>query len=312
MQIAAHPLEVRSWTVTKKNRAILYGERTGKRRHQRKHQQEELRNFAWGIEQTATFHHQNFNKQLLREKKSPELCQFVSEGEKPAVRSNSPLIFLSCIKWTVPSGRFAGEQYLLIFTVYLMVSPNVYKNPWGITAKIQLHMDTKPLCFAIIMSVSACQTNYSILFLSHGFHRCHKPLVQHRAIKPSSVSFLPSTVCVPDHWPDWFLVWTRGINGWTTDKEEWLQCNTLWVLHGIKLRENRHKWDKSFAIKIINAALILMNSILRLFQTLSSCLSLCCFQSPLPTKGENPQSTILLLCLNLGNQFTNEETVDSS
>lgn len=39
-----------------------------------------------------------------------------------------------------------------------------------------LHMDTKPLCFGCIVSVCACQKNYSILFLWQGFPGCHKPL----------------------------------------------------------------------------------------------------------------------------------------
>lgn len=53
-----------------------------------------------------------------------EPCRFVSEGEKSAVRSNRPLIFLSCIKGTTLGGC-AGEQALLIFSVYLMLFTNV-------------------------------------------------------------------------------------------------------------------------------------------------------------------------------------------
>lgn len=94
-----------------------------------------------GIEQEAAFHHQNSNKQLLtngcgnenkrkkrkrtskkkrrRRKKSPELCRFVSEGEKSAARSNGPLIFPSCIKGSALWGGRAGEAALLTFAVYL-------------------------------------------------------------------------------------------------------------------------------------------------------------------------------------------------
>ena len=60
-----------------------------------------------------------------KKKKSPELCRFVSEGEMQTVRSNRPLIFLSCIKGTVLLGGYAGEQALLIFTVYLMRSLHI-------------------------------------------------------------------------------------------------------------------------------------------------------------------------------------------
>lgn len=54
-------------------------------------------------------------------KKSPELCRFVSEGEKSAARSNRPLIFPSCIKGEGDAlwGGRAGEAALLAFAVYL-------------------------------------------------------------------------------------------------------------------------------------------------------------------------------------------------
>lgn len=61
-------------------------------------------------------------------------------------------------------------------------------------------------------------------------------------------------------------------------KRNGCRVNVIHCGQGIKWdqakREHRSKGDKSFAVKIINAALILMNSISRLFQALSSCLSL--------------------------------------
>lgn len=64
-------------------------------------------------------------------KKGPEPCQFVSQGEKPAVRSNRPLIFLSCIKGTILLGGYTGEQALLIFTVYLILCQCIHSPQWN-------------------------------------------------------------------------------------------------------------------------------------------------------------------------------------
>lgn len=49
----------------------------------------------------------------------PELCRFVSEGEKSAARSNMPLIFPSFIKGSALWGGRAGEAALLTPAVYL-------------------------------------------------------------------------------------------------------------------------------------------------------------------------------------------------
>lgn len=54
-----------------------------------------------------------------RRGRSPELCRFVSEGEKSAARSNRPLIFPSCVKGSALWGGRAGEAALLTFAVYL-------------------------------------------------------------------------------------------------------------------------------------------------------------------------------------------------
>lgn len=60
MQKAVHPHKARSWTMKKK--------KTWEREGTLKGGAEKFR--AWGIEQTATFHHQNSNKQLFRKKKA--------------------------------------------------------------------------------------------------------------------------------------------------------------------------------------------------------------------------------------------------
>lgn len=104
------------------------------------------------------------------------------------MRSNRALIFLSCIKGTALSGGFAGEQDLLIFAVYFMVCPNVYTNPWGVTAKIHSLL----ICLSVLIRQ---------ITASYFFHKaCQKPLVQHCATKPTG-SFLPSIVCALAHWP---------------------------------------------------------------------------------------------------------------
>lgn len=54
-------------------------------------------------------------KKKEKKRKSPEPCRFVSKGEKSAVRSNRPLILVSCIKGTILLGRYVGEQAPLIF-----------------------------------------------------------------------------------------------------------------------------------------------------------------------------------------------------
>lgn len=131
---------------------------------------------AWRIEHTATFHHQNSNEQLLRKKKSPEPCRFVSEGEKPVVRSNRPLIFLSCIKETILLGWYTREQALLIFTVYLMLFANVYMHLSGICPRLLfsiVHEYKAPLLSQYC--VCACRKNYNILLFWQGFPGCHKP-----------------------------------------------------------------------------------------------------------------------------------------
>lgn len=82
-----------------------------------------------------------------REKKEPELCRFVSEGEKSAARSNRPLIFLSCIKGSALWGGRAGEAALLMFAVYL--APRLRRRihtyaAAAATASVPHHADTKP------------------------------------------------------------------------------------------------------------------------------------------------------------------------
>lgn len=145
IQIAAHPHEERCWTLKKRawlERVKLVKERTPKGGA------EKFR--AWGIEQTATFHHQNSNKQLFRKGgKKTEPCRFVSEGEKPVVRSNRPLIFLSCIKRSSLLGGYASERALLIFTVYLVLFANIYIH----LSKIHptMHDTEKPLSFDTIV-----------------------------------------------------------------------------------------------------------------------------------------------------------------
>lgn len=88
----------------------------------------------------AAFHHQNSQRAAARKRvagrrtrrrrgrgrrrrrrknKNPELCRFVSEGEKPAARSNGPLIFPSCIKGSALWGGRAGGATLLIVAVCL-------------------------------------------------------------------------------------------------------------------------------------------------------------------------------------------------
>ncbi len=102
-----------------------------------------------------------------KKEKSSEPCRFVSEGEKPVVRSNRPLIFLSCIKGTILLGGYAGEHARLIFTVYLMLSANVYIHLHGICPKIHnagfcspLRMNTKPLFFGCIVSVKRITSDF--------------------------------------------------------------------------------------------------------------------------------------------------------
>lgn len=103
-------------------------------------------------------------KKEKKKRRSPEPCRFVSEGEKPAVRSNRPLIFLPCIKGTILLGGYAGEQALLIFTVYLT---NVYIHLHGISPKIHfarfcspLYMGTKLWCFGCTESVRRITASY--------------------------------------------------------------------------------------------------------------------------------------------------------
>lgn len=98
---------------------------------------------------------------------SPEPCRFVSEGEKSTVRSNRPLIFLSCIKGTILLGGYAGEQALLIFTVYLVLCTNIYIHLCGTSPKIHnpifcssLHTETRPCCFGFIVSFRRVTASY--------------------------------------------------------------------------------------------------------------------------------------------------------
>lgn len=163
---------------------------------------------AWGIEQTATFHHQNSNKQLLRKKKKkkkkcPEPCRFVSEGEKPAVRSNRPLIFLSCIKETILLGGYAGEQALLIFTVYLVLSSNVYIHLGGISRRIHSAGFYSPTAYgykALALSVVLCLSeelqhpiSLTRLFPAVINLQEQQPVVQNDACKTNCLS--PSFFC---------------------------------------------------------------------------------------------------------------------
>lgn len=135
---------------------------------------------ARGIEQTATFHHQNSNKQLFRKKKCPEPCRFVSEGEKPAVRWNRPLIFLSCRKGNHTLGkihRWTSSSYIHCLSYALCQC--IHTPPWnksqntlGFSPPIAFGNKTLLLLF---YCVCACQKSYSILFLWQGFRGFHNP-----------------------------------------------------------------------------------------------------------------------------------------
>lgn len=167
MQIAAHPHT--RWDLELWRRSMPdLKDRTGKRTP--KGGAEKFR--AWVIEQTATFHHQNSNEQLFRKKKRAlNRVDLFQRVKSQRWGSNRPLIFLSCIKGTILLGGYAGEQACLIFTVYLMLPANVYIYLIGISPQKHhacfvspMHMDTKPLRFSSIVSVCACQEDYSIFF----------------------------------------------------------------------------------------------------------------------------------------------------
>lgn len=68
----------------------------------------------------------SYSKKKKKKKEKTEPCRFVSKGEKPVVRSNRPLIFLSCTKGATLLGGYESEYALLPFTVYLMLFSNVY------------------------------------------------------------------------------------------------------------------------------------------------------------------------------------------
>lgn len=130
-------------------------------------------------------------------------------------------------------------------------------------------MDTKHFCSGINMSVMACQKNYSIQFLSEGIRSCHKPPekqqpVKHNAIK--STSILPSLFCscVGSLARLVILCIQEASRAKLPMKRNGCRVNVIHCGEGIKWdraeREHRSKGDKSFALKIINAVAILMNS----------------------------------------------------
>lgn len=140
---------------------------------------------------------------IQMEKKSPEPCQFVSEGEKPAVRSNRPLIFLSCIKGNHTLGRicwWTSTSYIhcLSYTLCQCIHTPQWNQSQNTLCRLLFptaYMDTKPLCFrSIVLSICACQKNYSILFLWQDFSTSainpqkQQPVAQRIATKAFSVS----------------------------------------------------------------------------------------------------------------------------
>lgn len=202
---------------------------------------------ASGIEQPATFHHQKSNKQLFRKKRSPEPCRFVSEGEKPAVRSNRPLIFLSCIKGTT-LGRirwWTSSSYIHCLSYALCQC--IHVPPWNQSQNI--------LCRLLFRIANGYKTLvlwlYCVcLYLSEEFTASYffdkaslavinlqkqQPVVRHNATKATFF-------CLCVAWTsglDWCFIWAKCIKSLYTDEEEWLQSyfNILWaqVLNGMKL-----------------------------------------------------------------------------
>lgn len=113
---------------------------------------------------------------------SPELCRFVSEGEKSAARSNGPLIFLSCIKGSVLLGRmcrWTSSSYIhcLSYALFQCIDTppwNQLRKKYAVQASVSSpHKETKPLYFGFYC---AFQKNYSILFLWQGLPRLSETL----------------------------------------------------------------------------------------------------------------------------------------
>lgn len=147
IQIAAHPHEERCWTL--KKRAWLERVKLVKERKNTKGR-------SWEIQSMRDWTDCNISSSKLQQaaiqkggEKKTEPCRFVSEGEKPVVRSNRPLIFLSCIKRSSLLGGYASERALLIFTVYLVLFANIYIH----LSKIHptMHDTEKPLSFDTIV-----------------------------------------------------------------------------------------------------------------------------------------------------------------
>lgn len=131
-----------------KEGSLTWESKTGKRKN--------TKGRSWEIQSMRDWTDCNISSSKLQQaaiqkggKKKTEPCRFVSEGEKPVVRSNRPLIFLSCIKRSSLLGGYASEQALLIFTVYLVLFANIYIH----LSKIHptMHDTEKPLSFNIIV-----------------------------------------------------------------------------------------------------------------------------------------------------------------
>lgn len=98
-----------------------------------------------------------------KKKRSPELCRFVSEGEKSAARSNRPLIFPSCIKGSALWGGRAGEAALLIFVVCL--APRLRWHIHTYVRRCRLCSAARRHKAAILRAFHrAFHRNYSVLF----------------------------------------------------------------------------------------------------------------------------------------------------
>lgn len=146
--------------------------------------------------------------------KRREPCQFVSEGGKPAVRSKSPLIFLSCIKGTVLMRGYSVEQALRICTVYLILPASVYTHLGGISPKIHfacffspLHMCTEPSCCgSIVAPLIVGRFTPSHLFDKTALSSLmQQPVVQH-----NNTTYFCSRGGSPARW----MCAQKGIKGW--------------------------------------------------------------------------------------------------